>query len=48
MKSYTVTFTQHYTYEVEAANERDAKNKAHKEFENDMYSPIANPFYDEL
>ena len=48
MKSYTVTFTQYHTYEVEAEDEWEARDKAHREFESDMYSPIANPFYDEV
>ena len=48
MKTYTVTFTQYHTYEVNAEDEKDTKNKAYREFRNDMYSPIANPFYDEV
>lgn len=48
MKTYTVTFTQYHAYEVDAEDEKDAENKAYREFRNDMYSPIANPFYDEV
>lgn len=48
MKSYTVTFTQYHTYEVEAEDEWEARDKAHREFESDMCSPIANPSYDEV
>ena len=48
MKSYIVTFTQYHTYEVEAEDEWEARDIAHREFESDMYSPIANPFYDEI
>lgn len=48
MKTYTVTFTQYHTYEVDAEDEKDAENKAYREFRNDMYSPIASAFYDEV
>lgn len=48
MKSYTVTFTQYHTYEVEAEDEWEARDKAQREFESDMYSLIANPYYDEI
>lgn len=48
MKTYTVTFTQYHTYEVDAEDEKDAEGKAYKEFRNDMYSPIATAFYDEV
>lgn len=48
MKNYIVTFTQYHTYEVEAEDEWEARDKAHREFESDMYSPIANPYYDEI
>lgn len=48
MKSYTVIFTQYHTYEVEAEDEWEARDKARREFENDMYSSIANPYYDEV
>lgn len=48
MKSYTVTFVQYYTYEVEAENEHEAENEAYKEFESDMCCPVANTFYDDI
>ena len=43
---YTVKFEQHHTYKVEANNEDEAFDKAHKEFVSDMRYPVANTFYD--
>ena len=43
---FEVTFTQYYTYEVEAESEDEAVSKAHRQFESDMRSPIANTAYD--
>ena len=48
MSRYTVTFTQHYTYEIEAENEDAAENEAYEEFESDMRYPVAHTFYDEI
>lgn len=48
MKRYIVTFVQYHTYEVEAEDEHEAENKAYKEFESDMYYPMANTFYDDV
>ena len=48
MKSYTVTFTQYHTYKVEAENEWEARDKAHREFESDICRLIANPSYDKV
>ena len=46
--NYKVTFTQLYTYKVEADNEDEAFNKAHKEFVSEMCYPVANTLYDYL
>lgn len=47
MPRFNVTFTQYYSYEVEADDEYEAENEAYKEFKADMCSPIANTHYDE-
>ena len=48
MKNYVVTFTQYYSYQVEANNEQDAENNAYGLFKQEMYYPVANTSYDEL
>ena len=45
---YTAIFTQHYVYEIDADNEHQAFQLAHKEFYRDVYSSIANTVYDEV
>ena len=47
MNKYRVSFTQVHSYEVEAHSEDEAENKAYKEFEKDMYYPVANTNYDD-
>lgn len=47
MKEYFVTFTQYHCYTVEAENEEEAEQKAYKEFQSDMRSPIAQTWYDD-
>lgn len=47
MPRFNVTFTQYYSYEVEAENEDEAVNEAYGEFRADMCSPIADTHYDE-
>lgn len=46
MKSYTVTFVQYHTYEVEAEDENEAFDNAYDEFQSDMRCSIADTFYD--
>lgn len=46
--TYTVTFIQYHTYEVEAKDDREAENKAYEEFRGDMCKPVANTWYDEV
>lgn len=46
--TYTVTFSQYHTYNVEAENENEAFNSAHEEFLRDMYYPATNTWYDEV
>ena len=46
--TYTVTFVQNHTYNVEAENENEAFNNAHEEFLRDMHYPAANTWYDEV
>ena len=48
MKNYVVTFTQYYTYQVEANNEQEAENTAYGLFKQEMCYPVANTSYDEL
>ena len=48
MSRYTVTFTQYYTYEVEAESEDIAENEAYEEFKSDMRCPVADTCYDEI
>ena len=48
MKSYTVTFTQYYTYKVEANDEDEALDNAHKEFVSEMRYPVTNTLYDSV
>lgn len=45
---YNVTFTQYYSYMVEAENEEEAEDLARKKFYNDMCTPIARTWEDEL
>ena len=47
MNRYRVTFTQVHTYETDAHCEEEAEKKAYKEFEKDMYYPVANTNYDD-
>ena len=55
MKKATVTFIRYYTYEVEISDEIydngngwEAIEIAKKDFESDMYYPVANTNYDEV
>ena len=48
MKNYVVTFTQYYTYQVEADNEQEAEDIAYNNFKSEMRRPIANTSYDEV
>lgn len=48
MPTFDVTFIQYYTYMVEADDENEAEDLAHKEFLSDMRSPIAHTSYDEV
>lgn len=45
---FEVTFTQYYTYEVEAKSEDEAVSKAYRQFESDMLNPVANTAYDDV
>lgn len=47
MNKYNITFTQYYSYEVEAHNEDDAFNEAEELFERDMRQPVARTWWDE-
>lgn len=47
MARYAVTFTQSYTYEVEAKDEWEAEDFAHTIFKSDMCHPIARTCYDD-
>lgn len=47
MNKYTVTFTQYWSYEVEAPNEDDAFDKAEELFERDMHQAVAHTWWDE-
>jgi hypothetical protein len=44
--NYKVTFTQNYTYEVDASNEDEALNKAYKDFVREMCYSLPNTLYD--
>lgn len=44
---YDVRFYQVFEYEIEAEDEEEAFNKAHKEFIAEMCRPIANTNYDD-
>lgn len=46
--TYTVTFVQNHTYEVEANSESEAESIAYKEFANNMRYPVARTWYDEV
>ncbi len=46
--TYTITFIQNHTYEVEADSESEAENKAYEEFASDMRRPVAQIWYDEV
>lgn len=48
MAKYNVTYTQYYTYTVEADNEDEAESLAYEEFESDMRYPVANLWYDDI
>lgn len=48
MARFKVTYTQYYTYEVEAENEQEALTIAYYEFESEMRIPVANTIYDEV
>jgi hypothetical protein len=45
---YTVTFTQYWTYDVEAKTTQEAESLAHEIFLRDMYRPVAITSYDEV
>lgn len=44
--TYTVTFVQYHTYEVEADDENEAFDNAYDEFQSDMRCSIACVNYD--
>lgn len=46
--TYTVTFTQYHTYDVEADNDYEAESKAYEEFRSDMCSPVGHTWYDDV
>ena len=46
--TYTVTFTQYHTYDVEADNDYEAENKAYEKFRSDMCSPVGQTWYDDV
>lgn len=48
MATYTVSFAQWHTYEVEADNPKEAINIAQEDFFDDMRRPIANLEYEEV
>ena len=48
MPNYTVTYTQYWSYSVEAESEEDAEDKAREMFMAEMYRPYAHTFYDEV
>ena len=48
MATYTVSFAQWHTYEVEADDPDEAIDIAHEDFIQDMYRPIATTEYDEI
>ena len=43
-----ITFIQYYAYETKGKTEEECFEKAYQLFKNDMYSSIANAFYDEV
>ncbi len=45
---YTVTFTQYWTYDVEAKTTEEAEDLARERFEAAMRRPIAHTSYDEV
>lgn len=45
---YTVTFTQYWSYDVEAKTTEEAEGLAYDKFKADMYRPIAHTDYDEV
>lgn len=47
MGVYRVTFTQYYTYEIDAMDEDDAFHQAYDEFESEMRCSIATTSYDD-
>ena len=46
--TYTVTFTKYYSYDIEAASESEAEDKAYQKFRSDMCRPVASTWYDEV
>lgn len=48
MATYTVSFAQWHTYEVEAENPEEAIDIAQEDFIQDMCRPIANTEFDEI
>ncbi len=47
MARWEITFTQYYTYSVEAETEDDAFKLAEKEFDGEMHYPVARTHYDD-
>lgn len=45
---YTVTFIQHWSYEVEAKTTEEAETVAYEKFSADMHYPVAYTCYDEV
>lgn len=46
MKRYCVTFTQNWSYTVEAESEDEAEALAYKEFQSEMRRSVSNTCYD--
>lgn len=45
---YIVTFVKYHDYEIEAKDEKEAFDKAYREYCSDMRSPIADTTYDDM
>lgn len=45
---YTVTFTQCWSYDVDAKTMEEAEDLAYKKFEAEMLRPVAHTGYDEV
>ena len=45
---YTVTFTQYWSYDVDAKTAKEAEDLAYEKFKADMSYPVANTVYDDV